>query len=63
MASELGKDDWKYISVATLFAGMAYVFMDVARSGVVDLYSVGAYVAVFITVMVVGRILVSRRNE
>lgn len=54
---KLSRNDWKFTALAFLFAGLAYVFVDVALSGVINLYSVIAYMVVLVTVMVLGPVL------
>lgn len=48
------KKDLKFIALAFLMSGLAYVFVDVAVSGVINIYSVIAYMVVLIAVMVIG---------
>lgn len=59
---KLGRQDWKFMALAFLFAGLAYVFVDVALSGIINIYSVIAYMVMLVTVLVVGPILSRRFN-
>lgn len=60
MIDQFSEDDWKFLALAFLFASLAYLFVDVATTGVIRIYSVLAYMIVLVTVLVLGP-LVSRR--
>lgn len=59
---KFSKTDLKFTALAFLLGGLAYVFTDVAVSGVINMYSVIAYMVVLITVMVFGPIASRRFN-
>jgi len=52
--SEFNEEEWKLIATAFMLSGMAYIFADVALSGVINFYSVAAYLLVFLAVVLVG---------
>lgn len=54
MFEDVTESEWKYISAANLFAGLAYIFTDVATTGEINILSVGAFVAVLFAVLVLG---------
>jgi hypothetical protein len=59
--TELEESDWKYVSAANLFAGLAYIFTDVATTGEINVLSVGAFVLVLFVVLGLGY-LFSRKD-
>lgn len=59
---KFSKTDLKFTTLAFLFAGLAYVFTDVAVSGVINIYSVIAYMVVLVAVMVFGPMASRRFN-
>lgn len=59
---QLSKTDLKFMSLAFLLAGLAYVFTDVAVSGVINIYSVIAYMVVLVAVMILGPIVSRHLN-
>lgn len=51
---KFSRTDLKFMSLAFLFAGLAYVFVDVATSGIINIYSVIAYMVVLIGILSIG---------
>lgn len=54
------RQNWKFMALAFLFAGLADVFVDMALSGIINIYSVIAYMVVLVTVMVLRPVLQKR---
>ncbi|MFB6209559.1 MAG: hypothetical protein ABEJ56_05510 [Candidatus Nanohaloarchaea archaeon] len=63
MSSEFGEEEWKATAEAFAFSGLAYIFVDVALSGVINYYSVVAYIAVFIIIVLVGNYRISSSDK
>lgn len=57
MEEKFSRQDLKFMALAFLFAGLAYIFIDVALSGIINIYSVMAYVLALVLVLTAGPVL------